>query len=151
MNPPRASQTQEKILSPFHRGSKRQVALLRSCCWEVAESGFFLCDSGAQQPHPSGNNFLYFFLSVTEQSSSGERVKGSMTMVSKNQKEKRRLVVQLLSHVWLCNSTDSSPSGSSVHGILQARMLEWVVISFSRGSSPPRDWICVHGVAKSRT
>ena len=30
--------------------------------------------------------------------------------------------------------------GSSVHGILQARILEWVAISFSRGSSWPRDW-----------
>ena len=34
---------------------------------------------------------------------------------------------------------DSSP-GSSVHGILQARILEWVAISSCRGSSPPRDW-----------
>ena len=34
---------------------------------------------------------------------------------------------------------DCSPPGSSVHGISQARILEWVVISFSRGSSPPRD------------
>ena len=32
---------------------------------------------------------------------------------------------------------------SSVHGISQARMLEWVAISFSRGSSPPRDWTCI--------
>ena len=34
---------------------------------------------------------------------------------------------------------DCSPPGSSVHGILQARILEWVPISSSRGSSPPRD------------
>ena len=33
-----------------------------------------------------------------------------------------------------------SPPGSSVHGVLQARVLEWVAISFSRGSSPPRNW-----------
>ena len=33
-----------------------------------------------------------------------------------------------------------SPPGSSVHGIFQARILEWVVISFSRGSSWPKDW-----------
>ena len=32
----------------------------------------------------------------------------------------------------LCNPMDCSPPGSSVHGILQARMLEWVAISFSR-------------------
>ena len=35
----------------------------------------------------------------------------------------------------LCYPKDCSPSGSSVHGILQARKLEWVAISFSRGSS----------------
>ena len=34
-----------------------------------------------------------------------------------------------------CNPMDCSPPGSSVHGILQARILEWVAISFSRGSS----------------
>ena len=35
---------------------------------------------------------------------------------------------------------DCSLPGSSIHGILQARILEWVAISFSRGSSQPRDW-----------
>ena len=40
----------------------------------------------------------------------------------------------------LCNPMDYSPPGSSVHGILQARILEWVAISFSRGSSWPRNW-----------
>ena len=40
----------------------------------------------------------------------------------------------------LCDPMDCSPPGSSVHGILQARILEWVAISFSRGSSQPRDW-----------
>ena len=39
----------------------------------------------------------------------------------------------------LCNPVDCSPPSSSVHGILQARVLEWVAISFSRGSSQPRD------------
>ena len=39
----------------------------------------------------------------------------------------------------LCNAMDSSPSGSFVHGISQARILEWVAISFPRGSSQPRD------------
>jgi len=34
---------------------------------------------------------------------------------------------------------DGSPPGSSVHGIFQARILEWVAISYSRGSSRPRD------------
>ena len=39
----------------------------------------------------------------------------------------------------LCDPMGGSPPGSSVHGILQARILEWVAISFSRGSSQPRD------------
>ena len=39
----------------------------------------------------------------------------------------------------LCDPMDCSPPGSSVHGILQARILEWVAIPFSKGSSWPRD------------
>ena len=43
----------------------------------------------------------------------------------------------------LCGPMDWSPPNSSVHGILQTRILEWVAISFSRGSSPHRDptWV----------
>ena len=39
----------------------------------------------------------------------------------------------------LCDPTDCSLPGSSIHGIFQARILEWVAISFSRGSPRPRD------------
>ena len=48
----------------------------------------------------------------------------------------------------LCGLADCSPLGSSVHEILQARVLEWVTILFSRGSSWPRDrtWVsCIAG------
>ena len=44
-------------------------------------------------------------------------------------------VLSHFSRVWLCDSMDHSPSGSSVHGILQARILEWVAMPSSRGSS----------------
>ena len=47
------------------------------------------------------------------------------------------------SRVWLCNPVDCSPPDSSVHGILQARILEWVAVPSSRGSSRPRDRIWV--------
>ena len=47
----------------------------------------------------------------------------------------------------LCNPMDCSPPASSVHGILQARILEWVAISFSRGSSRPRDRTQVSRIA----
>ena len=43
----------------------------------------------------------------------------------------------------LCDFMDCSPPGFSVHGILQAILLEWVAISFSRGSSYPRDGTCI--------
>ena len=39
----------------------------------------------------------------------------------------------------LCDPVDCSPPGSSAHGSLQARILEWVAISFPRGSSRPRN------------
>ena len=47
----------------------------------------------------------------------------------------------------LCNPMDCSPPGCSVHGISQARILEWVAISSCRGSSQPRDWIHVSCLA----
>ena len=40
----------------------------------------------------------------------------------------------------LCDPTDHSPPGSSVHRIFQARIWKWVVIFYSKGSSQPRDW-----------
>ena len=43
------------------------------------------------------------------------------------------------SYPTLCNPMDCSPPGSSVHDMFQAKILEWVAISFSRGSSQLRD------------
>ena len=51
---------------------------------------------------------------------------------------------QLLSCVWLfCDPMDCSPPDSTVHGISQARILEWIAISFSVGSSQPKDGSCI--------
>ena len=47
----------------------------------------------------------------------------------------------------ICDPMDCSPPSSSVRGILQARILKWVAISFSRRSSPPRDWTWVSCLA----
>ena len=49
----------------------------------------------------------------------------------------KMLVAQLCA---FCDSMDWSPSGSSIHGILHARILEWIVIPFSKGSSRSWDW-----------
>ena len=47
----------------------------------------------------------------------------------------------------LCDPVDCSLPGFSVHRILQARILEWVAMPFSRGSSQPRDWTWVYYVS----
>ena len=54
------------------------------------------------------------------------------------------------SHPTLCDSMDCSLSGSSVHGIFQARVLEWISISFSRGSFWPRNRTWVSCIASRR-
>ena len=65
-------------------------------------------------------------------------------------------LIRAVSHVkvlvaWLCltlcRPMDYSPPGSSVHGILQARILEWIAIPFSKCSSGPRNQIQVSCIA----
>ena len=51
-------------------------------------------------------------------------------------------------HLTLCNATDWSPPGSSVHEIFQARILEWVAISFPRESSWPKDRIHISCIGR---
>ena len=46
-----------------------------------------------------------------------------------------------------CDPMDYSTQSSPVHGVFQARILQWVAISYSRGSSWPRDWSCVSCIA----
>ena len=50
----------------------------------------------------------------------------------------------------LCNPMDCRLPGSSIHGIFLARVLEWVAISFSRGSSQTRDWTGVSHIVGRR-
>ena len=50
----------------------------------------------------------------------------------------------------LCDPMDCSLSGTSVHGIFQARVLEWIAIALSRGSSRPRDRTWVSCIADRR-
>ena len=50
-------------------------------------------------------------------------------------------------YLTLCNLRDRSPPGSSVHGILQARIPEWAAMSSSRGSSLPKDGTCVSSIS----
>ena len=50
-------------------------------------------------------------------------------------------------YLTLCDPMDCSLPGSSVHGIHQARILEWIVMTSSRGSSQPRDWTYISYVS----
>ena len=63
-------------------------------------------------------------------------------MIQLRLKSQHSIVVVLVTQscMTICDAVDCSPTGCSVHGILQARILEWVVIPFFRGSSEPRDW-----------
>ena len=56
--------------------------------------------------------------------------------------QKERLCMCSVAHscLALCHPMDCSLPASSVHGIFQPRLLEWVSMSYSRGSSQPRDW-----------
>ena len=67
-----------------------------------------------------------------------------------SEKEKGTLTELVLVAQWcpaLCDPTDGSPPGSSAHGNLQARILEWVAIPFSRGSFQPGEWTWVSCIA----
>ena len=66
-----------------------------------------------------------------------KRLSSSSSNLSKNRPQ---LCMSAQSCPTLCDPMDCSPPDSSVHGISQARILEWIFISSSRGSSPPRDW-----------
>ena len=58
--------------------------------------------------------------------------------------------VKSLSRVRLCDPMDYSLPRSSIHGIFQARVLEWIAIYFSRGPSQPRDWTRVSWIVGRR-
>ena len=62
----------------------------------------------------------------------------------------QKVKVKSFSCLTLCDPMDCSLSGSSIHGIFQARVLEWIAISFSRGSSLPRNQTWVSLIADRR-
>ena len=72
---------------------------------------------------------FFFFLRRERRWFADIAVKVSMCMYAKS----------LQSWLTLCNPMDCSPPGSSVYGILQARIVEWIDMPSSRGSSQPRD------------
>ena len=93
----------------------------------------------------------------------------SLPKLCKRPNERKwKVKVKSLSRVWLCILVDCSPPGSPIPGILQARMMEWVAISFSnewkrivKVKSLSRVWLCnamdcslpgssIHGIFQAR-
>ena len=72
---------------------------------------------------------------------------GSPSSFNSNPLKKSMTVMCVLSCLTLCNPTGCSLPGSSVRGIFQARILEWIVISSFRGFTPPRDRILEKAMA----
>ena len=86
----------------------------------------------------AGNRFIFLFLFFSGNSfSTGHPVKGKESEVTQ-------------SCPTLCNPMDCSLPGSSVHGIFQAIVLEWIAISFSSESSRPRDGTQVSRIVDRR-
>ena len=86
--------------------------------------------------------FLVCFISKETGAQKGHDIVPSLTVHN----WQKMLVAQ--SCLTLCNPMDCSSPGSSVHRISQARILEWVAISFSRGSSWPTDWTRVSCIGR---
>ena len=97
---------------------------------------------------------IWFSPFISHRKRKPEKQNGNQRPRCKSQPESdfHVVVVEPLSCVWLFyNPMDCSPPISSVRGISQARILEWVVMTSSKGSSPPRDqtWIsCISCIGR---
>ena len=94
----------------------------------------FQSHSSLQKIKQGGDSYLSF---SSSENWGGRKKKMSSDMSCQNQE--CEWVLCAYSCLTLCNPIDYSPPGSSVHGIILARILEWVTISFCRGSSKPRE------------
>ena len=113
------------------------------CCWEKLFSELALIFNHSTLlfyyvfPADCGplksRTFLFILVTFSPSSTVGTQLRFACLKVK----------VKSLSHIRLCNPMDCSLPGSTVHGIFQARILEWVSLSFSRRSSWPRDWTLV--------
>ena len=101
-------------------------------------------------------NFIYFLCTIVYNSFIYNVPNLEITKISFNRKMKKHTQV----HIYCCcclvakscpalfDPMDYSSPGSSVHGISQKRILEWIAVSFSRGSSWPRDVTCISCIGR---
>ena len=105
------------------------------------KSPFTMCTLGARR---KGNSMSRLWINYNK------KINSIIIVILDSGMKKWKWVAQ--SYPTLCDPIDCSLPGSSVHGIFQAIALEWISISFSRGSSQPRAWTQVfHIVDRSFT
>ena len=101
--------------------------------WRSLGSERLLCE-----PHP-GRSFQWLMVKSDSESCLKFYTNQGLIFFSRLWVPQRVFVCAQPSPTW-CDPMDCSLPGSSIHRILQVRILEWIAISFSRGSSWPRDW-----------
>ena len=127
-------------LGDFHGNQGWEPLLWRRRWVEVEISGRDLEQSGRLlcEPHP-GRSFQWLMVKSDSESCLKFYTNQGLIFFSRVWVPQRVFVCAQLSPTW-CDPMDCSLPGSSIHRILQVRILEWIAISFSRGSSWPRDW-----------
>ena len=130
----RASCQKGSCQAAVHRGNfsffgKASAVLLRSFNWMNQAHWDYL----KQSPLFKNPHALWMLITFTKYLHSNTYIVG---------KKKVKVFIAQLCPT-LCSPRDCSPPGSSVRGNLQARILEWVAMPFSRESSLPRDWTLV--------
>ena len=102
-------------------GAMRGSLEAHVCCGMWGEHGTRQCGTSSQIPNLQQSSLNYLLLALSDpQTVSPERLQVK--------------VVAAQSFPTLCDAMDCSPPGSSVHGILQARLLDWITVCFSGGS-----------------
>ena len=132
------------ILDPRGPEGKAWNVLERSQCWIfkylLVKIVFFVCLSYSFFPSFDFRHLLSTYYVPGTQFNTTVMVSSFNNLL-----EMKGLVAQPC--LTLCDPMDYSPPGFSVHGILQARILDWVAIPFSRQSSQPKDWSQVSCIA----
>ena len=127
----------------YHSAIKRKESLP---LWRHGRNLKALCCIKSVRQRKTNTIWFHLYINQTQRESIG----GCQGLVAGSYGRCWSMVVCVLvtqSCLTLCNATDFSLPGSSCHGIVQARILEWVGSPFSRGSCRPRDRIWVSSTA----